>query len=225
MTEKRVCASIIEDTIEGMVSVANQTPADLVELRLDYISEEPDFEKIKAITKPVIATYMPEWEGGRFKAGEKERVGLLEATLPHVQYVTIELATDEELRDALIKKAKAAGVKVIVASHDFAKTPPLPEVIEILRREQASGADIAKVAFTPKSEADVLTVVRATVEHELSIPVIPLSMGRLGRASRILGPLFGSYLTYAAASKERKAAAGQLTVGEVNSILNALQTN
>lgn len=222
MNEKLVCASIIEETFEDTVSVAAGTRADLVELRLDYLREKPDFSKIKEIKKPVIAACMPSWEGGRFEGSEEERVRLLKDSLPFIQYVTIELNTGAGLRDALVDKAKEKGVKVIVAYHDFEETPPLDEIKDTLKRELEAGADVAKVAFTPKNTGDVLAVLQATAEHTLSIPVITLSMGELGRASRIIGPLLGSHLTYAAAAGDKKAAPGQLTVDELKKILTTI---
>jgi 3-dehydroquinate dehydratase type I len=223
MAEKRVCASLIEDSMGGMVSEAKKTAADLVEVRLDHLKEKPNPKSLSKIKKPVIATCMPKWEGGKFSGSEKERVKVLENCLPHVRYVTIELKTNPRLRDALITKAKKAGVGVIVAFHDFKKTPPLPEIKKILALEAAAGADVAKVAFAPNSVGDVLEVILASKEHGLKIPVIALSMGELGAASRIACPLIGSFLTYGAVSAAKKAAAGQPTVDDLKKILSAFK--
>jgi 3-dehydroquinate dehydratase type I len=225
MNKKLVCASLVGETLSEMVSSAKKTEADLVEMRLDHIKERSDLKAIRDIKKPVIATCMPKWEGGLFCGTEEKRMAILEDALPFVRYLTVELNTEPKLRDRIVKKAKQNKVKVIIASHDFEKTPPLAEIIKIIARERDAGADIAKVAFTPKNEADVLSVLRATVEHSLSIPVIALSMGELGRASRIVGPLLGSYLTYAAESDGRKAAAGQFTVSELSGIFERLSRN
>jgi len=222
MAEKLVCVSLIEETLTDMLSEAEQTEADLVELRLDYLKKDFDTTKIREIEKPVIATCMPNWEGGLFAGSEKERIKLLEESLPYIQYITIELNTEEKLRDDLIKKAKDAKVKVIVAFHDFEKTPSLDEIKKILGKESDACADVAKVAFMPKNTQDVLNVIKATVESDSPSDVITLSMGELGKASRIVCPLLGSMLTYASASENKKAAAGQLTVRELKKVFTSI---
>jgi len=217
-----ICATLAEPTLEGMVEEAGKTAADLVELRLDFLEEsEPDLTLIKKVSKPVVATCMPEWEGGKFKGTEQERVNLLTAVLPNADYVTIELKAEKNLRDALTSEAKKLKVKVILAHHDFERTPALEEIQQTLKREEEAGADVAKVAYNPEKPGDVLTVLQALAEPKVKVPVIALSMGELGRASRILSPMLGGFLTFAAVSAGKRAAPGQLTVGE----LTAIQAN
>ena len=74
------------------------------------------------------------------------------------------------------------------------------------------------MAFKPHSSEDVLNVMLAQVKAKLSIPIIAISMGELGRPSRIVGPMLGGYLTFAAPSNGGKAAPGQYTLGEMDKI-------
>jgi len=84
------------------------------------------------------------------------------------------------------------------------------------------GADIAKVAFQANSYEDVMRLMGVLPENDVGIPVIAVSMGEYGRISRILGPLLGSYLTFAAPAKGQEAAPGQLTVEELHTVFDIL---
>ncbi|MFH1125948.1 MAG: type I 3-dehydroquinate dehydratase, partial [Candidatus Altiarchaeota archaeon] len=208
--------------VEGMVKAANKTKADLVELRLDHLKKFDNIEKLSRIKKPIIATCMPKWEGGLFKRSERKRMEILERTLKFASHVTIELKTKPRFRDALIQKARKSKVKVIVAFHDFKKTPRKKEIIKVIKEERKLG-DIAKIAFMPKNYNDVLTVIDLLLKQTPQKKLIALSMGELGRVTRILGPLLGSYLTYATPSKGKEAGPGQMTVDELRNIFYTLR--
>jgi len=210
-----ICVPLVEKTIEEDVSLANSVDCDVVEARLDYLKDSSGVDRLAGIKKPVIATCMPAWEGGRFSGSEEERVLLLESCLPYCRYVSVELRMESKLRQLLVKKAKKAGVKVIIASHDFSKTPRPEAIVKLIREEKKAGADIAKVAFMAKRREDVLALMQALSAGKKIIPVIALSMGEEGRISRVLAPYFGSFLTFAAASNGKASAPGQLTIEEV----------
>jgi len=218
-----ICTPILEKEPESMIGTANSTKSDLVELRLDYLTEFSGIGKLKRIQKPVIATCMPKWEGGHFEGAEEERIGILKNALEFSSHVTIELRTEKELRDHLIREAKDKGVKVIISYHDFNSTPDKDEILSILRQEEKAGADITKAAFMPKNHTDVLNTLTAITENPTALSVIAISMGELGKVSRILGPVLGSYLTYASTCKEKESAPGQLTVGELKKVLEIIE--
>lgn len=215
-----ICAPIIEKELDSMIEIANSTNADSVELRLDYLTEFTGIDELSEIQKPIIATCMPKFEGGNFAGTEEERIEILRQTIDFSTHLTLELKTDSKLRDPLIREAKKKGVKVILSCHDFNSTPSKEEILSILEQEEKAGADIAKVAFMPKNQTDVLNTLAAVTENPTKIPVIAIAMGELGKVSRILGPALGSYLTYASTVKGRESAPGQLTVDEVRKVLN-----
>lgn len=209
--------------VDSMVKIANSVDSNLVELRLDYLDNFLEIGKLKKIKKPRISTCMPVWEGGKFKGSENERAEILLSAIEFSNYVTIELRTRKSLRDPLIKKAKERGVKVIVSYHDFNSTPEKKEIMKIIKKEHSAGADIAKVAFMPKNYADVLNAMYALVENKLKIPVIAISMGKIGKISRVIAPALGSYMAYASAGKGKESAEGQLTVKELKEVLKILE--
>ena len=217
---KMICASIVESSMDKAVEAANSASSDLVEVRLDYLKAYGGLERLGGIKKPAVATCMPVWEGGRFKGSEKQRMRVLSEASSFSDYVSIELRTDNSPRSALIKRAQEKGVKVIVAYHDFEKTPAPGEIKKILVKEERTGADVGKIAFLAQDYGDVLRTMQVLLDKDRRMPVIALSMGDAGRVSRILGPLLGSYMTFASPSKGKEAAPGQLTVDELKKVLS-----
>ena len=111
---------------------------------------------------------------------------------------TVPLAVDIEIdraeAGALIAQAREAGLPVVASHHNFGSTDSSEELLSTFRRMAAAGADVAKAAMMPQSPVDVARLLAATAEAQaqLSCPVLGISMGRLGRASRIIGADFGS---------------------------------
>ena len=217
-----ICASITESDMDSMVRVANLVSSDIVEIRLDYIRDFSCIERLREIKKPLIATCMPKFEGGNFEGSEEERIALLLRAIEFSDYVTIELRTEKNLISKILKSAKRNGVKVILAYHDFESTPDKEEIIKILRRQKALGGDIGKIAFMPKNYQDVMNTMEVLFQR-IGIPIIAISMGRIGRISRVIGPILGSYLTFASPEKGKESAEGQLTVEELRKIMEILE--
>lgn len=95
-------------------------------------------------------------------------------------------------------------------------------MVQTLLRMEDGGGDVVKLAVTPQTPEDVLALLTATQEagKRLSVPLITMSMGRLGMASRLCGGLFGSCLTFGAAAGE--SAPGQPPVEELARTLGLL---
>ena len=218
-----ICVPIIEPRIDLAVKLANSVDSDLVELRLDYLQSFENLERVGRINKPKIVTCMPQWEGGHFKGSETERINVLLRAMDSCDLVSIELKTSGELRERILQKSKRNKVKVIISYHDFESTPQREEILEILRKEADVGADIAKVAFMPHDYEDVMNLLYVLVKNDLEIPIIALSMGELGKISRVMAPILGSYLTFASAEKGKESAPGQLSISEVKKVTDILK--
>jgi 3-dehydroquinate dehydratase I len=216
-----ICAAVMEGDAQAAALKASKTKADMVELRLDLMSPHSNLKPLLRVRKPSIATCMPLWEGGFFEGSEEERILFLHKSLDFVDYVCLELNMGGSSRAALISAAKARGIKTIVSHHDFRKTPQIEDILDVLQREEYVGADIAKIAYMPHSEEDVLNVLAAQIISEVKIPIIALSMGQMGRVSRVIGPMLGGYLSFAS-EDERSTAAGQYSVSEMHKIKKIL---
>lgn len=219
-----ICASIpvinVKKTL-SLVEEAVKQEADLIEFRLDHLSERATVGSIvpklaRATGLKKIATNRARREGGRWLGEESKRIEfLLEAAKQGFEMIDLEL-TAPNLGSAA-EEIKAEGAKLIVSSHIFHGTPPLRELRKICEEEVKAGADICKVVTKANTALDNLEPLNLLREFNLR-PLVCFAMGRLGVPSRILSPILGAPFTYACVDKNLKVAPGQLTVQEVKQI-------
>jgi 3-dehydroquinate dehydratase-1 len=130
---------------------------------------------------------------------------------------------DDKVVRRIVGEAHKAGIKVIISSHDFEKTPPTKELVSRLRRQQSLGADILKIAVMPHDAGDVLKLLDATWQMRrrfTKLPMLTMSMGDMGVVSRLSGEVFGSELTFGMIGQA--SAPGQLEVGELREVLHII---
>lgn len=196
--------------------------ADMLEMRLDLLPMpfEEVFDAVSTLQKPLIATCRASMEGGGFTGTERERERCLCEAMEHVDMVDVELAA-HEIRESVVRCARELGVKVILSHHDFLTTPSLPRLLEVFTSEFESGADIAKVAVMPTDMGDTLVLLEAVYAMRgASGGVCGISMGEIGKPTRLLAPFYGSVLTYGSLSSV--VAPGQLSVGALRRGMDAL---
>lgn len=210
---------------------------DLVEWRADFFEQISDFsavfEELKELRRflqetPLLFTFRTKEEGGQAAFERNDYIALLRFAIQsnYVDLIDIELFLGDTLVTDLTTSAHAHGVKVIVSSHDFEKTPPKEELISRLRKMQELGADLPKLAVMPQNRADVLTLLSATEEmvtHYANRPIITVSMSNLGTLSRLCGEIFGSAVTFA--SIRTGSAPGQVSVNEVKKFLEQFHSS
>lgn len=128
----------------------------------------------------------------------------------------------DDIRE-LIDNAHSSGVVVVCSSHDFQKTPDKNELVSRMVKMQQVGADLPKVAVMPHDSTDVLILLAATIEMKtkyFATPIITISMGKLGVASRLCGEVFGSAMTFASAGDS--SAPGQISFDVMNLVLDSI---
>ncbi len=215
-SQTKIAIPIFQNKIEDVIEVANdciEKGADIIEFRIDGL-KNPDFKEIKKaideINFPIIATNRISSEGGSFKGSEEERIDILYKCANLVEYVDIELQTNDEY----INKIHDTGVKTIVSYHDFEKTPEIDEITYIVQKEQQMG-DIAKVAFMPNDLDDTLKIL-AILSHCKN--TIAISMSDLGSYTRVMASKFNSPITFAAGRDV--TAPGQIDIETMKALLN-----
>lgn len=229
-----------EDVLSDAVLAQSEKP-DIVEWRADLLWEKYNAAKegfgglsvVKNTAKrlrvfledtPLLFTIRTKNEGGmaELSLDEYEKVirdiaagGLADAADVEI----FRFSGQEERLGRLVEDLKKYKVKVIMSSHDFEKTPPLEEMIKRFEIMEASGADLAKIAVMPKDRQDVMDLMNATflADQALDIPLISMSMGDLGKTSRIAGSITGSCLSFA--SKGKASAPGQIYIGKLRGVL------
>lgn len=236
----KICVPIVAKTKEEIVEEAKSfsaIPVDVVEWRADWFEDVDDLKKVKEVLKelvpilngtPILFTFRTSKEGGE-RAIEPEEYALLNKEIAAdklVDMIDVEAFTGDEIVKDIIESAHSNGVKVVASNHDFDKTPSKEDIIYRLRKMQDLGADIPKIAVMPKSKADVLTLLEATLvmsEQYADRPIITMSMSGMGVISRLAGEVFGSALTFGAAKKA--SAPGQIGVNDLSEVLHLINSN
>lgn len=232
-----VCVPILghnEQEIIAETRKIKEINADLAEWRADFFEGVQDkralLSMLEVILKelkgiPFIFTIRTKEEGGKLAISPLEYIQINQVVCKSntADMIDIELRVGDELIESIIKSAHENKVKVVVSKHDFAGTPSQIEIVSTLMRMQNLGADIAKMAVMPKSKRDLLTLLAATEEmftDFAKIPIVTMSMDKEGFASRILGEIFGSAITFGAIRKA--SAPGQINARELNKILEMI---
>ena len=215
-SQTKIAIPIFQEKCSDVIAVAEDCidkGADILEFRIDAL-KNPEISEIKKtieeINFPMIATNRINSEGGSFKGSEEDRFNILYECCDLVDYVDIELQSDDEY----INRIHETGTKTIVSYHDFEKTPDLNEVMYIVSKEQELG-DIAKVAFMPQDLEDTLTVLAVLSHCENTIAI---SMGDLGSYTRVMASKFDSPITFAAGTDV--TAPGQIDIETMKALLN-----
>ncbi|HXG93412.1 MAG TPA: shikimate dehydrogenase [Blastocatellia bacterium] len=214
----RVCAVITEETVASARDAIRRaaTVADIIEIRLDCL-RDLDFTKIDNLRLlvenkplPTIITCRSVSEGGRQYVDDRARLRLLvEGARRMADYCDIEAAHYEEA-------AKLAPdlSKLIVSYHNFIETPhDLESIYEQITRLPAA---IHKIATRANAVSDSLRIFRLLERaRREGKTLIALAMSEAGLMTRILGPSFGSLLTYASLERGRESAPSQITCKEL----------
>lgn len=191
------------DTVKGV----QERGAALLEIRVDLIPAEfgaiiEYLDKLKgSIDIPLIGT-IRETEGNRNK-----RLSIFERIIPYIAAIDIEI--DSDINRDVIDKAK--GKIIIVSEHNFEKTPSDEKLSEIVETAKDMGADIIKIAAMANREEDVTRLLEFTKKRSESL--VTISMGEIGKRSRVEALKYGSLFTYAFVNK--KAAPGQISLDEM----------
>lgn len=235
-----------EEDLLAQAEAAGGTRARILEWRLDRF--RPDLEDVgehrEAVLaalpalraqlgpdRALLATFRTAAEGGARPIADRDLGILLEAlitgrragTQSAVDLIDIETSRDERVVARVIAAAHRHGTVVVGSFHDMDTTPPESELVEILRSQRLLGADVPKIAVTPRSPRDVLTLLSAslTAAEDLSGPHIAISMGPLGASSRVAAETFGSAATFASVGEG--SAPGQLRAEDVAGMLELLR--
>lgn len=143
---------------------------------------------------PVIATARDPKEGGLNNLSLTQRQRLLEAALPWVTMIDVELESANNLATT-IARARETQHSIILSHHDFQKTPSLTELQALVGRAHDAGATIFKLATMTQSEEELERLLEfQELPHPL--PVATMGMDSLGKKSRPLLADKGSALVY-----------------------------
>lgn len=220
----KICVPVMGKTIldiEQAALRARQAQADLIELRIDSLSEMPDAETAAAACKAVrkrapgtalLFTLRTKRDGGAGSADEKAYEELLCAMAESgaCDAIDCELSIGAQAFSRIAARAKAAGTALVGSSHEFGEIGDMQRAADWLLAQQALGADVCKAAVMTKTNVQALeaALMFARVKQQLSIPMIGIAMGPDGAITRIAGACMGSCLTFGTAGEA--SAPGQI---------------
>ena len=220
--------------LEEMAIALKTVPCDVVEWRADYhptLTSRKQVEDAFAILRRhlpdrlILFTFRTQPEGGEKYLSSEDYlfVNRLVLLYGHPDLIDVELAAGDSVIGILLQKAHRQNVKLILSSHDFARTPSTVDMIRTMEKMQDLGADLCKIAVMPSSRTDVLSVLQATVdmrEKFARVPIIVIAMGKLGAITRIGGEIFGSCMTFGCAG--HPSAPGQIEALNLSMMLQII---
>jgi 3-dehydroquinate dehydratase / shikimate dehydrogenase len=202
MSKPSVCVTVTAPTTAELRQRRDSvTDADLIELRLDSVSDPNAAGALAGRRTPVIVTCRPVWEGGQFSGSEQERRQILSDALAlGAEYVDIEWRAD--FQDLV---SHAGGRRIVLSMHDFSGVPD--DLTQRARAMRSTGAEVIKVAVKANRLSDCIPLMELGSTAGKSGGIVLVAMGPRGLASRILAQRFNSSWTYAGALAD----VGQLT--------------
>ncbi|WP_294968452.1 type I 3-dehydroquinate dehydratase [uncultured Methanosphaera sp.] len=209
-----------EEDILNTLQKAIDSNVDYVELRADVINDVTSakvsyiIDKMKSISDiPIILTNRTGTEGGFFQGSEEERIKILSDNACFVEYIDVELSTDNTLRQKVIDNAN----KTIISYHNFNETPSFEYLEDIVIKAKNIG-DIPKVAVKPQKLEDTFILLKLMMKYR---NMIGISMDKIGAYTRVIGPIIGAPITYAAIDSH--SAPGQLDIKTTDEIIRKLK--
>lgn len=197
--------------------------ADIIEWRADYLPKEDIlavapavFEK--CVGKEVIFTLRTTAEGGQIALTDEEYVTIIKeiAAIYQPDYIDFEYYSHQAVFEQMLEFPN-----LVLSYHNFQETPE--NLMEILSELTSLSPAVVKIAVMPQSEQDVLDVMNYTRGFKTlhtDQAYATMSMGNLGKLSRLAGPLTGSCWTFA--SLDEASAPGQLSLAAMRKIREVL---
>lgn len=229
----KICVPVVETTTEKIIQQIQELQnCDLIELRIDFYENIHDLKQVHELllqvrqqtNLPLLLTYRSLKEGGHIQLSDQEYLSLVQTACQSgcIDIVDIELESGNMLVYQLVEIAHQNHVKVLMSYHDFEKTPTVMEMKERLEKMEIMGADICKIAVMPFSYKDVIQLLNTTMEmsQRLTRPLVTMSMGKIGKITRIVGEPVGSSITFA--SVGQSSAPGQLTLEDMQTLLEVI---
>ncbi|MDO5037874.1 MAG: type I 3-dehydroquinate dehydratase [Tissierellia bacterium] len=223
----------LDQGLDRILEVRDQV--DLVEFRADFFGGLEDPGALEATLchmgkglegLPLIFSLRSQEEGGLFTGGQEAYLALNRQVIEGglVQAVDLEYRWDKKALGDLVALAKKRDLPLILSTHNFLGTPEK----EVIRRQiQAMvdlGGQVIKLAYHARTPREVLTLMEGVLEAKEAYKdraFIAISMGELGRISRLAGQTFGSEVTFAKLG--RASGPGQVDLGQVRQVLDLLE--
>lgn len=208
------------------IDVSKFDNIDIIEWRADFLAKDDImtvapaiFEKFSG--REIIFTIRTDKEGGNLTLSDHEYVELLKTVnaIYHPDYIDFEYFSHKDVFQQMLDFPN-----LVLSYHNFDETPEnLMEAFSVLT---ALAPRVVKIAVMPQSEQDVLDLMNYTRGFKTLNPdqdYATMSMGKLGRISRLAVDVFGS--TWSFACLDQASAPGQVALTDMKHIREVLDAD
>jgi len=111
--------------------------------------------------------------------------------------------------------------KIIVSFHNFKKTPMIVTLRKIIKQMRKFNVRVIKIATMINDDQDIKNLFKILLDKKKDEQMIIVGMGEKGKITRVVGPLLGSFLTFAS-TQYGESAPGQIRIEKLKKIYQAL---
>ena len=196
---------------------------DIIEWRADVLPKDDIITVAPAIFEKfagheIIFTIRTSKEGGQLTLTSEEYVGLIREidAIYHPDYIDFEYYSHKAVFSQMLDFPN-----LVLSYHNFEEMPE--DIMEIFSELTSLAPRVVKIATMPKTEQEVLDLMNYTRGFKSINPeqeFATMSMGKLGRISRLASDLVGSSWTFA--SLDQASAPGQVSLNNMKLIQEVL---
>ncbi|MFA1256574.1 type I 3-dehydroquinate dehydratase [Streptococcus pneumoniae] len=193
--------------------------ADIIEWRADYLPKEAILQVAPAIFekfagRELVFTLRTRSEGGEIDLSPEEYIHLIKEVAQFYQpdYIDFEYYSYKDVFEEMLDFPN-----LVLSYHNFQETPE--NMMEILSELTILNPKLVKVAVMAHTEQDVLDLMNYTRGFKTLNPeqeYVTISMGKVGKVSRITADVTGSSWSFA--SLDEVSAPGQISLASMKKI-------
>lgn len=224
----KIVAPIMPTSFEEAqsIDVSKYDGVDIIEWRADFLPKDEVITVAPAIFekfagREIIFTLRTKPEGGKIELSDQEYLDLIKEinTIYNPDFIDFEYFTYKSVFGQMLDFPN-----LVLSYHNFEETPE--NLMESFSELTKLAPRVVKIAVMPKSEQDVLNVMNFTRGFKALNPeqtYATMSMGNLGRISRIAGDIIGSAWTFVAV--DDASAPGQVSLADMKKIISVLEAD
>lgn len=205
------------------IDVMRYHDADIIEWRADFLPKEAILQVAPAIFekfagRELVFTLRTRSEGGQIELSSEEYVQIIKevAQLYQPDYIDFEYFSYKDVFDQMLDFPN-----LVLSYHNFQETPE--NLMEILSELTSLNPKVVKIAVMANTEQDVLDLMNFTRGFKTLNPkqeYVTISMGKVGKVSRITSDVTGSSWSFA--SLDEASAPGQISLSSMKKIRELL---
>lgn len=221
----KLVVSIMPKSLEEAQAIdANRyEDADIIEWRADFLPKDEILQVAPAIFekfagRELLFTLRTRAEGGEIDLSGQEYVQVIKdvTQLYQPEYVDFEYFGNKDVFDQMLDFPN-----LVLSYHNFQETPE--NMMEILSELTSLNPKVVKVSVMAHTEQDVLDLMNFTRGFKTLNPeqeYVTISMGKVGKVSRITSDVTGSSWSFA--SLDVASAPGQISLSNMKKIREIL---